>query len=101
MSVSDSRVSTIRLVGGRPAIDLINTISWRGTSERQEDHLLTAEDALRWSVRAGVLSEAESAALAARPEFGGIFLPALRAVREAISRHLVDVPTPDLPNWSH
>ena len=94
MSASGSRASTIRLVGGRPAIDLVNTISWRGAPERQEDHLLTAEDALRWCVRAGVLSEAESTALAARPGFGDVLLPALWAVRDAIGRHLVDVPTP-------
>ena len=27
-------------------MDLVNTISWRGAPEREEDHLLTAEDAL-------------------------------------------------------
>jgi predicted RNA-binding Zn ribbon-like protein len=78
-------------------MDLVNTISWRGAPERQEDHLLTAEDALRWCIRAGVVSEAESTALAARRGFGDVLLPALRAVRDAIGRHLVDVPTPDLP----
>ena len=98
MSSSGSRAATIRLVGGRPAIDLVNTISWRRAPEpRQQDHLLTVDDALRWCVRAGVLSEAESTALAAGPGVGNVLLPALRAVRDAIGRHLVDVPTPELP----
>ena len=79
-------------------MDLVNTISWRGAPEREEDHLLTAEDALQWCVRVGVLSEAESAVLAAWPGRGDVLVPALRALRDAIGRHVVDVPTPNLPD---
>ena len=56
-------------------MDVVNTISWRGAPERQEDHLSTVDDALRWCVRAGVLSDAESAALAAHSGFGDALLP--------------------------
>ena len=59
--------------------------------------MLTADDALRWCVRAGVLSDAESAALARTSGVRRVLLPALCAVRDAIGRHLVDVPTPELP----
>lgn len=52
------------LIAGRPVLDLINTISWRGAAERSQDHLQDAGDCLIWAARAGVISAVEAADLA-------------------------------------
>ena len=55
-------------------MDLVNTISWRGAPERQEDHLLTAGDALQLVCSGRRTQRAESTALAARRGFGDVLL---------------------------
>ena len=60
-----SRVATVPLVGGRPVLDLVNTVSWRGDPGRREDHLGTAEHCVTWAVRAGVLEPDEAERLGA------------------------------------
>jgi predicted RNA-binding Zn ribbon-like protein len=66
VSSTRSRAVTIPLIAGRPVLDLVNTVSWRGEPSRSEDHLQDASDCLTWSVRAGVLSDAEAGELARR-----------------------------------
>ena len=66
MASTRSRAATIPLIGGRPVLDLVNTISWRGGPDRSEDHLQSADDCLVWAARAGVLTDEEAAALAHR-----------------------------------
>ena len=91
MSVLGSRVATLRLVGGRPCLDLVNTVSWRGDVTRIEDHLTDGTDCLVWCQRAGVVSEREAHDL----EGLDVHTPLL-ALREMLTTHLVDVDPPRL-----
>lgn len=91
MSVLGSRVATLRLVGGRPCLDLVNTVSWRGDLTRIEDHLTDGTDCLVWCQRAGVISEREA------HDLQGVDVHApLLALRETLTTHLVDVDLPRL-----
>jgi len=65
MPPSRSLPGTVDLVGGRPCLDLVNTVSWRGDPHRWEDHLRTGADAAVWLPRAGVLTPGEIERLAA------------------------------------
>ena len=74
MSATAPRVSGLRLVGGRPCLDLVNTVSWRGDDARREDHLSDSAECLVWCRRAGVLDDDEAAQL------GGLDVSARAAV---------------------
>jgi len=94
---SGSRAATLRLIGGRSCLDLVNTVSWRGDPARTQDHLATTADCLTWCQRAGVLSADEVATLeGSPPAAAGELLDALRRTRDTIAAHLVDPPVPDL-----
>lgn len=55
-------IAEVRIVGGHPALDLVNTVgSRRGGSER--DYLASYDDLVTWAVRQGVLDRADTAAL--------------------------------------
>lgn len=43
-------------VAGNLSLDLVNTISWRGT-DREKDHLATAVDILAWAKDAGLITD--------------------------------------------
>jgi len=92
VSTVGSRVATVRLVGGRPCLDLVNTVSWRGDASRLEDHLVSPSDALVWCERAGVLTASE-----ARTLTGTDVRTPLVALRETLTAHLVDADQPRLP----
>lgn len=64
MSSIGSRISTVHLIGGRPCLDLVNTVSWRGDDARREDHLTSSADCLVWCRRAGVVTDEEASELA-------------------------------------
>ena len=85
MSSLGSRVTTLRLVGGRPCLDLVNTISWRSDDPRRQDHLVGREECLVWCRRAGVISTEEAARLDGRD----VRTP-LVDLREALGTHFVD-----------
>jgi predicted RNA-binding Zn ribbon-like protein len=91
MSTIGSRISTMHLVGGRPCLDLVNTVSWRGDPTRFVDHLTSSEDCLVWCRRAGVVAEEESRDLADLD----VRSPLL-TLRSALTRHLVDADPPAL-----
>ena len=91
MSVLGSRVATLRLVGGRPCLDLVNTVSWRGDVTRIDDHLPDGTDGLVWCQRAGVISEREAHDL----EGLDVHTPLL-VLRETLTAHFVDVDLPRL-----
>src|SRR3954469_10682172 len=76
------RAATVRLVGGRPSLDLVNTVSWRGDPDRLEDHLQSGPDALLWLCRAGVLTPAEADELA---PVADAVLAGLLEAREAVT----------------
>jgi predicted RNA-binding Zn ribbon-like protein len=82
MPGSGSRAASVRLVGGRPCLDLVNTVSWRGDPDRREDHLRTGADALVWLRRAGVLNAAEADGLAGASD---AVLAELLAARDAVA----------------
>lgn len=89
-----SRAATVPLVGGRPCLDLVNSMSWRGRElGRQEDHLRTAADCLVWCVRAGVLTDAEAVRL--RDADGQVLVASLHDLREVVGTDLAGVATPD------
>lgn len=46
----------VELVGGHPALDLVNTVAWRHDPPRTADRLTDAAALLSWSVAAGLLS---------------------------------------------
>ena len=60
-------IGNIRIVGGHPALDLVNTIGSR-RDRVGADYLMTYDDLLLWAARQGVLGEAEAAALRVRAE---------------------------------
>src|SRR3954469_21320301 len=93
MPESGSRARTVRLVGGRPCLDLVNTVSWRGDAARLEDHLVDPSDALVWCERAGVLTASETRTLA-----GIEVRTPLVALRETLTAPLVDADPPRLPS---
>lgn len=80
-AASASRAGSVRLVGGRPCLDLVNTVSWRGDPARREDHLRSGADALVWLRRAGVLTADEAGALGAAADR---VLAGLLAVRDPL-----------------
>ena len=83
-------VAELPLVGGHPALDLVNTVE-RGTptpGTRPRDHLADPPALLRWVRRAGLVDDAEAAAVAEDwgrdPGSGDAALAAVRDVREAL-----------------
>ena len=89
MDRNRSRAATVPLVGGRPVLDLVNTVSWRGDPARAQDHLQGADDALVWASRAGILTPTEATALrdhlARRPEAGSALVAGLRSLRGLVA----------------
>jgi predicted RNA-binding Zn ribbon-like protein len=100
VSATRSRAATLRLVGGRPSLDLVNTVSWRGDAARREDHLLSADDAIVWATRAGLLTQAEASRLSRLEPAGlDLLLTSLLEVRnilDAFFTHPQDGVPPEL-----
>jgi len=48
-------MDNVELVGGHPAVDLVNTVAWRGDAQRRNDRLTSDVDAVTWAVRTGVI----------------------------------------------
>ena len=90
-SSRDSRAATIRLIGGRSCLDLVNTVSWRGDPARIEEHLTGRGECLVWCQRVGVLSAEEARELEGRD----VRTPLL-ALRAEVTAHLADVEQPVL-----
>jgi predicted RNA-binding Zn ribbon-like protein len=82
-------IGTLTLVGGHPALDLVNTAERGGPTAL--DHLATPEDVAVWGRRVGLDPGA--------PDETG--LRRLRALREAVHTAVLDrlgVPTGDVPS---
>jgi predicted RNA-binding Zn ribbon-like protein len=79
-------MASLPLVGGHPALDLVNTVE-RGRGERR-DHLNDPTALLTWASRAGLIDDGEARALADAwdrdPASGLAALAAAREVREAL-----------------
>jgi predicted RNA-binding Zn ribbon-like protein len=84
-------VAELPLVGGHPALDLVNTVE-RGRGERR-DHLTDPTALLTWASRAGLIDDGEARAVADAwerdPASGRAALAAVREVREALHRVLL------------
>jgi predicted RNA-binding Zn ribbon-like protein len=78
-------VWTPEIVGGHPAVDLVNTVSWRLDPQRTVDRLAGTDELLRWLRAAGL------AGPPALPGDGEKALSAVRELREAVHRLLVSV----------
>ncbi|MEJ3746179.1 CGNR zinc finger domain-containing protein [Actinomycetes bacterium KLBMP 9797] len=83
--MNEPRNSDLRLVGGHPALDLVNTVAPRGTGTHRE-YLATPDDLLAWARRASVLDEVDAAAVARAwtdPDAAAQALDATIDIREA------------------
>jgi predicted RNA-binding Zn ribbon-like protein len=88
-------VVALPLVGGHPALDLVNTVE-RGMpapGTRPRDHLADPPDLLRWARRVGLVDDGEADAVAGswarEPGSGHAALAAVREVREALHMALL------------
>src|SRR5438270_13766149 len=61
-----SAAAELDLRGGHPAIDLVNTVAWRGDAQRRTEYLSSYADLVAWARHTGVLSPREARALADR-----------------------------------
>jgi predicted RNA-binding Zn ribbon-like protein len=79
-------------VGGHPALDLVNTVSWRNDPARITDRLADAGGVIQWSVDAGLASADQAARLRAQlarnPARGHRVLEECRSLRELAYRLL-------------
>ncbi|MEW2426567.1 CGNR zinc finger domain-containing protein [Micromonospora sp. NPDC047644] len=82
-------VCQLPMVGGHPALDLVNTLERGGTSPH--DFLSDSAALLRWSIQVGLISDAEAdqvdRAWRDEPAAGHAGLAAVRDIREGL--HLV------------
>ncbi len=76
------------LVGNDPALDLVNTVSWRRDPARRIDRLSDAPDLLRWTEFAGVvdgqIGRRLARQVAADPGAGTTALERVRQLREQL-----------------
>jgi predicted RNA-binding Zn ribbon-like protein len=84
---ADRTVANMELVGGRPVVDFINTVSDRAT-DRPHERLRSFDDLLEWCVRVGLFEPAEAARLATaakeRPNEAVAAVERARELREAL-----------------
>ena len=83
---------TFNLVGSHVALDLVNTVDWRGDATRREELLATFEDLMAWAAAAKVLRprDVRAITLAAQREKGQAerSLRRARRLREVLARVL-------------
>lgn len=86
-SGNDRTVANMDLVGGRPVVDFVNTVSDRSTG-KPYDRLASFDDLVAWCARVGIIDEAEArrlgAAAAERPVDAAAALDRARDLREAL-----------------
>jgi predicted RNA-binding Zn ribbon-like protein len=88
------RPESIDLNGGHPALDLVNTVSWRRDIDRQRENLAVPLDLLTWAHRAAVLDKhhltAMRLAIAEDSETAERVLRQVHELREQLYHHLAD-----------
>jgi predicted RNA-binding Zn ribbon-like protein len=93
-STIPSRPESIELVGGHPALDFVNTVSWRHDTERWRENLAVPLDLLTWAYRAGVVDKQHLTAmrleLTKDPETAERVLRRVHELREQLYHHLAD-----------
>ncbi|HEY2550577.1 MAG TPA: CGNR zinc finger domain-containing protein, partial [Streptosporangiaceae bacterium] len=84
--------SELPLVGGHPALDLVNTVEPRLPAAGRQEHLAAPADLLAWAERAGMITGAEAesvaAAWAAEPGTAVSALASVIRIREALASTL-------------
>src|SRR5215211_1676679 len=87
---STSGLESLNLRGGRPALDLVNSVNPRAGPEERIDYLGDCEQMLRWAVHASVIPEAQRDSLvalaAASPRKAGAVWRRVIEFREALFR---------------
>jgi predicted RNA-binding Zn ribbon-like protein len=85
-----SEAAQLDLRGGHPAVDLVNTVAWRGEPQRRKEYLVDYRDLVAWGRHAGVLSPHEARTLTQRAasdsEVAAKTLSQTRRLREALHR---------------
>ena len=61
-----SEAANLDLRGGHPAVDLVNTVAWRGDPHRRTEYLVDYLDLVAWAQHTGVVSAREARSLAGR-----------------------------------
>jgi predicted RNA-binding Zn ribbon-like protein len=93
-ATNPSRSESIELVGGHPALDLVNTVSWRHDTARWRENLAAPVDLLTWTQRVAVVDAhhriAMRVAMAEDPQTAEGVLRRVRALREQLYHHLAD-----------
>jgi predicted RNA-binding Zn ribbon-like protein len=93
-TTSPSRPESIELIGGHPALDLVNTVSWRQDADRWRENLAVPLDLLTWAQRTGVLDGrqivAMRRAIAQETETAEGVLDRVRELREELYHRLTD-----------
>lgn len=88
-------MALLHRVAGNLALDLVNTIAWRGT-DREIDHLATAGDILEWAREGGLVGPRFEIAAAEQPALVTRTLALRSAISEAGSAIAGgDPPPPD------
>lgn len=96
MGTSDSPAASMKLVGGDPCLDFVNTVGGRVVSGGGclvlADKLVGYADLVAWARHAGLLAEADARRLARRagrrPREAAAILARARRLREALHRTL-------------
>jgi predicted RNA-binding Zn ribbon-like protein len=93
-STIPSRPESIDLVGGHPALDLVNTVSWRRDAGRWRENLAVPLDLLTWAHRAAIVDEqqltAMRLAIGQDTEMAEAVLGRVHELREQLYHHLAD-----------
>lgn len=103
--VASYRRETFSRIGGHPALDLINTVEWRLSSERFLEDLASYDDVLRCVTQLDLVDPGDAAGLNdvadAQPGAAAREAEAVRALRDALYRTLFegDDPAPVLTDY--
>lgn len=85
---TESRRGVFSRIGGHPALDLVNTVEWRLSSQRFEDDLGDYHDVLRWAEQLALIPAETRDALddlaAADPAVADAEFERVRQLREAL-----------------
>lgn len=83
-----SAAASLDLRGGHPAVNLVNTVAWRGDADRRTEYLVSYPDLVAWAHHAGVLSAREAHTLARGGDEAAAdrTLHRTRQLREALHR---------------
>ncbi|KGN32938.1 hypothetical protein N802_16295 [Knoellia sinensis KCTC 19936] len=78
----------MELVGHHPALDLVNTVSWRRDPARWVDRIADAAELVRWAGFAGLINAKQAKAFATEvqrePRLAGWVVVEIRDLREAL-----------------